>query len=269
MSFIPSCSVESPWFAPGADLALVADAGLRVSGGGGHQSKTLMVDELSVLLADAENRGLASAIAAVSNENLFGKASGAAGESVLANLTKLYAIKAPPPITRALIRLWAMDAPSRPMLALLCALARDPLFRDTADVVMRTPVGGPLRWPVIAEHMERRHPGRFSLATLKSLSQNCLSSWTKSGHVTGKVAKVRTLAKATPEAAAFAALIGHYAGFGGPALLSSPWLIVLDAPQEERLGLLRRAQGRGLVRVRHAGSVFELKTSPELVDGHA
>ena len=266
MSFVQPSSFESPWFAPGVDVASVGNAGLRISGGGGHQSKTLMLRELSALLSEAGSRGLAAAIIAVSSENLFGKTSGAASESALANLAKLYGIKAPPAIARALIRLWAVDATARPMLALLCALARDPLLRDAADVVMRTSLGGSLRWPQIAEEIERRHPGRFSPAMLKSLSQNCASSWTQSGHVSGKVAKTRTHAKASPEAAAFAALIAQYAGFGGPALLSSPWMVVLDAPPEERLGLLRRAQGRGLVRVRHAGAVFELKTSPELVD---
>jgi len=29
MIFSPSCSDENPWFAPGADLAVVADAGLN------------------------------------------------------------------------------------------------------------------------------------------------------------------------------------------------------------------------------------------------
>jgi len=92
MSPIQSCSVENPWFAPGADVAVVADAGLRISGGGGHQSKTLMLHALSALLAEAESRGLPAAVTAVSTENLFGKTSGAAGESVLANLSKLYRI---------------------------------------------------------------------------------------------------------------------------------------------------------------------------------
>jgi hypothetical protein len=257
---------ESPWFAPGVDYARVTKAGLRVSGGGGHQSKTMMLHELTALLSEAENQGLTAAIIAVSSENLFGKTSGAAGESALTNLAKLYGIKAPVAITRALIRLWAMDATARPMLALLCALARDPLLRDTAGVVMRTPVGVSLRWPEIASEIQQHHPDRFSPAMLKSLSQNCASSWTQCGHLSGRVAKVRTHTKASPEAAAFAALIAQYAGFGGPALLASPWMVVLDAQPEERLGLLRRAQGRGLVRVRHAGAVFELKTSPELVD---
>jgi hypothetical protein len=244
-------------------------AGLRISGGGGHQSKTLMLSELGTLLAAVEERGIAAALTAVTAENLLGKTSVAAGGSALVNLNKLYAIKAAPPITRALIRLWSMDVAARPMLTLLCALARDPLLRDTAEVVLRTHLGEPIRWPAIALEIEKRHPDRFSQAMLKSLAQNCASSWTQSGHLGGKVAKFRTHAEATPEAAAFAALIAQAAGFGGPALLTSPWMEVLDAPEEERLGLLRRAQGRGLVRLRHAGAVFELKTSPELVAGLA
>jgi len=266
---IDTAAAQLPWFAQGADLAAMDDAGLRISGGGGHQSKTIMLHELSLLLAEAKSRNLTDALAAVSAENLFGKTSGAAGLSVLANLTKLYGIKSPPPITRAMIRLWAMDAAGRPMLALLCALARDPLLRASSNVVLPATLGERLRWPAIAEEIERQHPGRFSPAMLKSLSQNCASTWTQSGHLKGKVAKVRAHAMATPEAAALGALIARFAGFAGPALLASPWMVVLDAPHEERLGLLRRAQGRGLVRIRHAGAVFELTTAPELVDALA
>lgn len=95
MSFVQPASIESPWLAPGVDVAGVGDAGLRISRGGGHQSKTLMLHELSALLLEAESRGLEAAIIAVSAENLFGKTSGAASESALANLAKLYGIRAP------------------------------------------------------------------------------------------------------------------------------------------------------------------------------
>jgi hypothetical protein len=48
------------------------------------------------------------------------------------------------------------------------------------------------------------------------------------------------------------------AGFGGPALLDSPWLEVLDRQREERLALLRKAEGHGLVRVRVASEMIEV-----------
>jgi len=69
---------------------------------------------------------------------------------------------------------------------------------------------------------------------------------------------VRSRARATPPSAAFAALLATVCGFGGPALLDSPWLTVLDVPPGERLSLLQQAEALGLVRVRAAGDVLEI-----------
>lgn len=257
-------SHDDPWFGNRAIEGATCPAGLRFTGGGGHQSKTMMLSELTTILAIAETRGLSEAIRAVQTENLLGKHSTSAAVSALKNLFSLYGLKAPPAITRAMIRLWAGEANSHPLLAVLCALARDPLLRDTAEAVLNTPIGQRFGASELTEVLAERHSERFSYKTLRSLGQNCASTWTQSGHLTGKVAKVRTRVEATPEAAALAALIAQVSGFGGPTVLTSPWMAVLDASPEEQLGLLRRAQGRGLVRVRHAGAVFELQISPEL-----
>ncbi len=260
---------NAPWFALSDLEEPINDAGLRSSGGGGHQSKTMMLSELSIILGVAEARGLPETLAAVQSENLLGKPSTAAATSALKNLTSLYGLKAPPAVTRAMVRLWVDGSESRPMLAVLCALARDPLLRDTAQAVLTAPVGTSVGAKDLAEALVQKHPDRFSPGMLRSLAQNCASTWTQSGHLSGKVNKVRTRVEATPEATAFAAFIAQAAGFGGSAVLSSPWMAVLDAPPEEQLGLLRRAQGRGLVRVRHAGAVFELQISPELTANFA
>lgn len=244
-------------------------AGLRLSGGGGHQSKTMMLSELTTILGVAEGRGLLESIAAVQHENILGKHSTAAAVSALKNLTSLYSLKAPPPITRAMVRLWKDSPESRPLLAVLCALARDPILRDTAHAVLASPVGSSVGTSDLTRALAKKHQDRFSFATLRSVGQNCAATWTQSGHLSGRVKKVRTRVDATPEAVAFAAFIAQSAGFGGPAILTSPWMTALDASPDEQLGLLRRAQGRGLVRVRHAGAVFELQISPELTANFA
>jgi hypothetical protein len=116
----------------------------------------------------------------------------------------------------------------------------------------------------LAEAIAADDPARYRRATLKSLAQNCTSTWTQSGHLRGTRNKKRVRANATPEAAAFAVLLARRAGFGGPTLLRSIWLAVLDVAVEERMSLLRLAQGRGLVRVRQAGSVLDIEPSSEL-----
>jgi hypothetical protein len=257
-------AVGSKWFGPGLEPTRAVAFGLRQSGGGGHQSKTIMLYELGAVLRASEADGFPQALRLVHDVNLLGKTSDAARDSALANLNKLYALNRPPPIARAMTRLWRADPGSLPLLATLVALARDPLFRDTADAIALARPGDGLRWPVLADAVAEKHPDRFSPAMLKSMAQNCASSWTQSGHLKGLRDKVRQRATPTAEAVTLAALIAEAAGFGGPAILSSPWLAILDVGEEERLGLLRRAMGRGLVRVRQAGAVFELKVSPEL-----
>lgn len=257
-------SLMVPWFIKGAAAGSADATGLRLSGGGGHQSKTMMLAEVSAILGAAETRGLPEALVAVQSENLLGKSSTAASESALKNLGSLYSLKTPLPVTRAMLRLWPDSPESRPLLALLCALARDPILRDTAHTVLSSPLGSGVGTSDLIRALAEKHQDRFSFATFRSLGQNCAATWTQSGHLSGRVKKVRTRVDATPESAAFAAFIAQAAGFGGPAILTSPWMTVLDASPDEQLGLLRRAQGRGLVRVRHAGAVFELQISPEL-----
>jgi len=267
MSEQPAESEEheaSAWFSPTVDEAAAASAGMRQTGGGGHQSKTMMLVELGLFLEAAKKQDADAARRGVFEDNLLAKTSDAARRSALANLNKLYGVNRLPPISQAMAAVWELDTLGRPLLALLCALARDPLLRDSFEPIQRAQPGDKLRWPNLAEAISRTHPDRFSPAMLKSLSQNCASTWTQSGHLAGKLNKTRRRPYATPEAAAFAVLLSRLAGFGGPALIDSPWLQVLDVHREERLSLLRRAQGRGLVRMREAGAVLEVEPAGEL-----
>jgi hypothetical protein len=246
------------WFGAHSSPESLAAAGFRSDGGGVHQSKTMMLRELEALLAAQGNAAGQIPSALVLDDNVLGKSTGSARRLALGRLRTLHGIGSSLPIWRALGALWALDPAGRRLLALLSAIARDPLLRDTGEVVLPVSPGTPLRWPVIAAHLEARHPGRFSPKMLKSLSQNCASTWTQSCHLEGRVEKVRVRATATPVVAAYAALLGETAGFGGPALLDSPWMRVLDRPREERTSLLRRAEGMGLARLRVAGDVIEI-----------
>jgi len=257
------------------DNATLRRAGFRMEPGGVHLSKTMMLAELATLL-HAAPPGAADIQAQVLEANILGKRTGTARRLALARLNTLYGIQTPNPIAAVLGKLWQRRPDSRPLLALLCALAREPLLRDSADAVLPETSGTPVRWPDIAAKLERKHRGRYSPKMLKSLAQNCASTWTQSRHLRGKVNKRRTAVLATPEAAAYAALLGALAGFGGPALLASPWMRTLDRSEPELLNLLRSAEGAGLLRLRAGGGVIEINVRrpmaealgvPEIGDG--
>jgi hypothetical protein len=247
------------WFAVSCDQKEAASYGFRRLPGGVHLSKTLMLEELARVL-DVHGPIEAHAIEnAILDQNILSKPTGTARKLVLARLNTLYGITKPLPVQAAMLQLWTHHAAGHPMLALLCALAREPLLRDSASVVLSAPQGTALRWPALADSLAAQHPGRYSPKMLKSLAQNCASSWTQSGHLKGTVAKRRSLAEPTAQAAAYAALLGSLAGFAGPLLLSSPWMRVLDRSEADVIALLRRAEALGMLQMRVGGGVFQIE----------
>jgi hypothetical protein len=243
------------WLAASAEEDRIVRAGIKPRGGGPHQSKTMMLGELNTLLA---SRAADRPVDAIVRDNLLGKPSVRARQAALYRLRQLYGIGETWPICVVLHRLWDRDPPARPLLALLCALARDPSLRASASAVLDASLGEPVRWPMIAATFEARNPGRLREKMAKSLAQNAASSWTQSGFLEGAVRKCRIRAKPTPTVAAYAALIASLCGFGGARLIECRWLAVLDRPVEDRLALLRQAEGLGLARVRSAGDVLEI-----------
>lgn len=251
----PNTNLE--WFAPGADAERMKRAGFKLRGGGVHQSKTMMLAELTAYLQAAQG-STASASELVMEQNALAKQTNSARKIGLARLNALYSIASPAPIAAVQFALWQDDPIGRPLLALLTAVARDTVVRDSAAAVLPVSQGTPIRWLTIAASMEAQYPERFSPKMLKSLSQNCASSWTQSGHLKGHINKLRSRARPTPATAAYAALLATIAGFGGPVLLDLPWLDLLDLPLGERLSLLRQAEAQGLARIRTAGDMLEI-----------
>lgn len=247
------------WFGARAVPAKLDAFGVRVSGGGTHQSKTMMLGELESLLAIRQYTPEALRHA-VTIENVLGKSTANTRTLTYRHLSALYGLAQQPPLTHVFLRLWKMCPAARPHLALLVALARDPLLRDTAQVVIEGDVGAPLQRPLFEALLAKKHPRRFSDSMLRSLAQNCASTFTQSGHLVGAVRKRRQRIAVVPEVVALATLLASVSGFGGPAMLDTPWIRILDLAPEQALDQLRRAEGLGLARVRSAGDVTEIST---------
>jgi hypothetical protein len=210
----------------------------------------------------------------VEDENVLQKRTGSARRLSLRHLRELYGLGAPPPILRAMIVLWPRAGKAQPLLAFLAALAREAFLRESAKVVL-APANARVGAADFTASFEERYAGHYTAKMLAKISRNCASSWTQSGHLKGRVRKVRGKPEVSSTAAAYAALLGSLAGFGGPALLASKWIAVLDRSKTEVLALLRKAEGDGLLRLRAVGDVIEIEVKrhmataleiPELAD---
>jgi hypothetical protein len=250
----PRLSWETP-----ASHTQQEQAGLRFGSRGTHTSRTLMLAELSELLATVPRNATRTDYRdAIVGENALGKETASNRRLTDQRLGELYALDPRVPIFRVLLRLWDVDESGRPLLALLCALGRDPLLRATTAAVVPLAPGQELLRTSMSEAIRQETEDRLNLAIADKVARNAASSWAQSGHLEGRVRKIRRAVRATPGSVVFALWLGSLQELAGENLLASAWVQMLDAGPSELLDLVLRAKQLGLVRARIGGGVTEI-----------
>ena len=143
-------------------------------------------------------------------------------------------------------------------LALLLALARDPLLRATAPPVLRMRPGEELARQQLTDAIRSMVGSRLSESTLDKVVRNTASSWTQAGHLEGRGRKTRRSVSATPIGTAFALLLGHLTGARGAALFETLWTQVLDAPTGVLMQLATDARRLGFLDLSQSGGVIDV-----------
>lgn len=308
---LPAHSVQSavaipismqPWSRP-RDTAASVRAGVRFGAVGAHTSRTMMLAELEDLLAAVPARAPEGAneparqvqlfepeahqlslfagrlpvradyLRAILDDNVLGKSTAASRRITLQRLNELYGLDPLLAIFRVLRRLWEVDRPGRPLLALLCAMARDPLLRATANAVLPLAIGTELPRAAMYEALastDDLHAAdgpalpestRFKPAILDKIARNAASSWAQSGHLHGRMRKLRRAVAPTPGSTAFALWLGSLEGLAGDYLLTTLWAAVLDAPPDRLFDSVLQAKQLGLLRAIAGGGVREIDVS--------
>ena len=234
--------------------------GFRFDRGGAHTARTMMLQELEALLAHVDRVEATSAdyLRAIDEENCLRKRSQKTRVLTYRHLRELYALDPSVLIFRALLFFWQRDTAARPLLALLCAYARDSVLRSTAPVILAQPEGATITRESVEAFIDDLEPGRFSSATLKSVAQNVNSSWTQAGHLTGKVRKIRSRPSPTAGSAAFALLLGYLTGARGQTLFCTEYAKLLGCSKDRTMELAEEASRRGWIVVKRLGDVVEV-----------
>ena len=234
--------------------------GFRFGINGTHAARTMMLDDLRLLLAHVPSGATrADYASAIVEGNALAKPTRKARELSLRHLSALYALDPSNTIFRALRRLWPSNEDAQPLLALAVALARDPLLRRTRSLVLTRPQGSPIAREEAEAWLSEEYADRFSPASLKSFAQNVLGTWTAAGLLRGKVKKTRAIATHTPEAAAMLLFLGYLEGRTGQRLFSSDWMELVGGSLDELEALANSASHRGLLVFLNAGGVKEVR----------
>jgi len=239
-----------------ADLVAL---GFRVAASGPHTSKTLMLQELEILLAAVPADAPAKTYrAAIVEENVLGKRTLSTRKETATRLTALHGLDPGKPLFRVLRRLWAVDPTAHPQLALLNGLARDPLLLATTDQVMEMAQGELLQRSEMVAAVQGFSHDRLSARVLDAVARNIASSWTQSGHLKGRVKKLRQPLNPHPSALALALWLGYASGKRGKALLNTPWATALDSSSLGLLELTQQAKRLGLLKLSHGAGVVSI-----------
>jgi hypothetical protein len=229
--------------------------------GGPSTSQTIMVASLQRLLSLLPPAVPAAAYrAAVMEENVLAKDTAGGREWAFRQLRRFYALDPRSLLFRALRDLWGEGAIGQPLLALLCALARDSVLRASAVVIRSAEPGAEVGRPEFEAAIEEAFPGAYKDNTRRTAAQNLASSWTQSGHLHAErpTRKVRARVHPTPAAVAYALLLGELQGAGGQHLFETPWAQILDQPKSHLFDLAAAASQHGMLEFRHAGGVVEI-----------
>lgn len=245
-----------------ADEVVLCGSGFRWGPKGTHTSRTIMLDELRSVLAYCRPEATRDEyLAAICEDNCLGKRTAATRRMSSQRLSELYALDPEVPLFRIMRRCWYRDRGGQAILALLLALARDPLLRVTATTVLRMRPGEELARQQMTEALSQAVGSRLSETTLDKVVRNAASSWTQSGHLKGRGRKVRQRVVPTWAATAYALLLGHLAGMRGPALFESLWARALDASASELQDLAMHARRLGFLDMSQSGGVINVSFS--------
>ena len=224
-----------------------------------HTARTIMFEELELLIEAVPNPiDENQLIHTIIDENCLGKRSAKSKTLTVRHLVELYTLNPAIPLFRTLLYFWNREPDARSLLALLCSSSRDSLLRSSLKVILDTPESAVLPRETMEEFIDALEPGRFSKATLKSVAQNINSSWTKSGHLTGRAKKIRIEAKATPAAIAYAFYLGYLCGVRGPELFETDFIKMMDCNREKAIELAVNASQRGWIVFKRIGNVMEI-----------
>lgn len=249
------------------ELASKEKVGFRFGDKGAHTSRTIMLEELTTLLRDtgpaatrAEYRSM------IIGHNCLGKRTSATRKLSDQRLSELYGLDSGIMLFRLMRRLWQADENGHPLLALLLALARDPLLRMTAQPILRMRPDEELGRQSLTDVLNRGTGSRFNEAVLDKIVRNAAASWTQSGHLTGRSRKSRQSVRPTATVATYALAMGYILGARGQALLETLWVKVLDIPADDLIYLAMDAKRAGYLDLKSSGGVVEISPAQLFTD---
>lgn len=233
--------------------------GFKLTEGGTHNSRTMMLEEITRLVAAVPRDGTVEDYRkAVIEENVLEKPTDTTRQKTFRHLRELYALSDRIPIFAIYRELVRFDPQSCPVLSLLVAWARDPLLRATTPAVLAAGFGDEVTGDSLQQALTETYTHQYSLLSVATTTRNAASSWSQSGHLSGRTKKIRVRVEPRPAALTLALVLGHVNQLASSQLFASIWCRMLDLNSTQARSLAEQAHREALITLRAIGSVVEV-----------
>lgn len=227
--------------------------------GGAHISKTMMLEEISKLINGSSQKAMIEEYHhSVVDNNLLSKATQSTRQETYDRLRSLYGLDHRIPLFSIYRDLIFHDPQSVGLLSLLVSWVRDPLLRATTPAVFQATYGMQVKSESIQHAILKSYPDRYSQSSLGTTSRNAASTWTQSGHLAGKLKKVRCKVNTRPASVTLSLILGDVAGYEGENLFSSPYVKLLDLNQFEVKSMASQAHRENLLTFKTIGDIVDI-----------
>lgn len=211
-----------------------------------------MSNELATIMAHATHTGFITAL----SDNVTGKATKFNEVKTNSFLRKLYVFNPDEASFNSFQYFWnQISSDSRPLLALIYAMGRDFLLRESLDIISEVPLGERATVDLFIANIQKHHPGKYSDATCRSTAQNIASSWKQAGFLEGKIKNLRAKPQLSSAIIAFALVLAYLSGLRGEQLLESLWMNALMLQEDEKRSLIHRAAVDGYLHYQYSGTI--------------
>lgn len=225
---------------------------------GTHMSRSMMLDELTVLLKGTREDASRDALErAIVEENLLGKPTMSSRKLTYRHLRRAYSLDASKVLWRTLRRFADQEPQALPLLALVLVYCRDLQLRKSFEVITALKIGEELRKGQMVEALSEAFPGKYSTNVINGTARHVVTTWTWTGHLSGKAHKHRARPKPHWLATTYALFAGYLAGVRGQVLLDSAYARLVGVDPATAADHLATAAAHGLLRFRNAGGVVE------------
>lgn len=226
-----------------------------------HLARSMMYGELETVLNYLQSEKISPIIVkkAIIEQNCLAKNTGNNRVSTCDKLISHYILNEEVEFFRSFYFFWHKNEFTKNVLAFLFSFSRDRILYEMVPYVVSFDSGAEITLGQMEGVLSEKYGHKYRESTLRSMVQNLRSTLTQSGHLKGKVKKIKSKPVLDSNGIAYALYLGYTLGIRGELLFESEFMKAIECSVERGINLAFDASAKGILNMKKVGNVIEIQ----------